>query len=208
VRTGAALVAVSVLSAPVLLGGGLLAAPLLDQPQWLITYAPLAPAALLLVAASGAWILGRPASGEADDRTWSIAARTLWGLAACAAVAFAATELALPQGDWEALARPRGPLALLAAWALSERLDEIQAQLGLRKAGHSTLWDDAGSLSLLLGIPLMARSLLPSIPPAVELLGPLARPISLLLLIGVMVGVARLMQQLIAVARSGDAPDL
>lgn len=96
---------------------------------------------------------------------------------------------------------------MLALWATGERLAQIAEGFGLR-AHVESWWEDAASLSLLAGMPLALRQVIPGLPLGPELLGPFAAPIGLVLLAATFVGIARLSSLAWSVARSGDARDL
>ncbi|MCO4771414.1 MAG: hypothetical protein KDA24_15370 [Deltaproteobacteria bacterium] len=192
--------------APVLLGAGFIVPPMLEDGASLVRYVPAIPAVLLLVFASGVHDLF--AAGPAPaTRLWARTA-LLFAVAACVVSAlFAGLTVFRPEGEWELLAAPRAPLALLAAWATAERLDQVSRAVAGRPKADTWL-EDAASLSLLLGLPLALRQLIPGVPTGQELLGGLARPLGLLLLAGVIFGVARLASLALAVARIGAERDL
>jgi hypothetical protein len=204
VRRGAATALVALAATPVTLAASVLLPSFLSDPRALQPYLPLVPAFLLSAAAAGAVALSSARAGA--DRTWAIASSALLGLGAAFAVALAALSLARPDGSWAALAAPRGPLALLGAWALSERIAQVQRALDAPRP--DSIWEDAGSLALLLGLPLMLPQVWPSLPDARDLLGGLARPLSLLMLAGAVLGAVRLGSLLLGVARGGDERDL
>jgi hypothetical protein len=181
--------------------------PMLENPSGVFSYVPAVPAVLLLLMSSGVHDLAAQDPEKPNERAWAVGALALTVLAALFSAGYAALQVWRPDGSWEALAAPRLPLVLLAGWALSERLDQLARALGA-KAGESGLLDDLGSLALLLGIPLVLPQLVPSLPSAQDLLGPLARPLMLFLLAGVALGCVRLGSQLVLVARSGEAREI
>lgn len=193
--------------APVVVGAGLIVPPMLESPSRVFSYVPAVPAVLLLLMSSGVHDLAAQDPENSNERAWAVGALALTVLAALFSAGYAALQVWRPDGSWEALAAPRLPLVLLAGWALSERLDQLACVLGA-KAGESGLLDDLGSLALLLGIPLVLPQLVPSLPSAQDLLGPLARPLMLFLLAGVALGCVRLGSQLVLVARSGEAREI
>lgn len=193
--------------APVVVGAGLMVPPMLENPSRVFSYVPAAPAVLLLLMSSGVHDLAAQDPENPSERAWAVGSLALTVLAALFSAGYAALQVWRPDGSWEALAAPRLPLVLLAGWALSERLDQLARVLGA-KAGESGLLDDLGSLALLLGIPLVLPQLVPSLPSAQDLLGPVARPLMLFLLAGVALGCVRLGSQLVLVARSGGAREI
>lgn len=192
--------------APVLVGAGMIVPPLFPQQTTLVTWAPSLPAVAVVILASGAHDLRFAPRIDPDDaRLWAGLGVVLALLAALVTVAYAALRIYRP-GTLEILAAPRIPLILLAGWALTERLH----RLGKHRRGQTedTVWEDAASLALLLGLPLALLQVVPGLPTGRELMGPLARPITLLLLAGVVLGWARLGQLALGAARLGDVRDL
>ncbi len=179
---------------------------MLDDGDAIIRWVPFIPAVLLLLLTSGAHDLSPSLPGE-DSRTWAYSALSLGLVTLGLCVAYAGLTVWRPEGSWWWLAAPRAPLTVLAAWATGERLDQIAHGLGLR-AHTESWWEDAASLSLLGGVPLALRQVIPGLPLGPELLGPLAAPVGLVLLATTFVGVARLSSLAWTVARSGSAQDL
>jgi len=193
--------------APVVLSAGLMIRPMLENPAGFLPYAPVLPAILLLLMGSGVHDLAAAPPDRPNDKTWAVASLSLAVVAGLFAASFAALRVWRPDGSWDALAAPRLPLVLLAGWALSERLDQLVRALK-PTSRESTLLDDMGSLTLLLGIPLVLPQVVPSLPTAQELLGPAGRPVMFFLLGGVVLGFVRLGSQLVTVARTGSTPEL
>ena len=167
---------------------------------------PFIPAVLLLLLASGTHDLSLSLPEE-DSRTWAFSALGLALVALGLCVAYAGLSVWRPEGSWWWIAAPRAPLAVLAAWATGERLAQVAQRFGLRAHAESW-WEDAASLSLLAGVPLALRQVIPGIPLGRELLGPLAAPVGLVLLATTFLGVARLSSLAWTVANSGGVRDL
>ena len=192
--------------APLLVGAGMIVPPLFPSQTTLVTWAPSLPAVAVVILASGAHDLRFAPGVDPDDaRLWATLGMALAALAALVTAAYAGLRIARP-GTLEVLAAPRVPLLLLAGWALTERLH----RLGKHRRGQTedSVWEDAASLALLLGLPLALLQVVPGLPTGRELMGPFARPITLLLLAGVVLGWARLGQLALAVARMGGVRDL